>query len=362
MCNSGFNAQDVNKLRLWLETSRKIVITCHLSPDGDALGSSLGLKRLVTNLNPEAHVEVVTPDHPTKTLSFLPGYKEILPYSQFQHRVTHLVEEADLLICLDFNQLSRTDLLADCLRESNARKVLIDHHIDPEHFADIMFSFPLKCATCMLLFQIIVAAGLEGFISADVAECLLAGMMTDTGDFSYNVSDPETYNVIGRLIGLGADKARLTRLLFKTFSESCLRIHGYALSQKMEVFYDYNAALIVLTRDELNHYDYHKGDTEGLVNRPLEIPGIIYSCFLREETNYIKVSMRSLGDFPVNKICEENFNGGGHLNAAGGEFYGTMEECITTFKKILPGNSERFIEGNHAIKKIIKESKASEQH
>lgn len=338
-----------------LRGSRNIVITCHLSPDGDALGSSLGLKKVIANVNPNAQVTVITPDEPTKSLSFLPGYREIVPLSRVGRKVETIIRKADLIVCLDYNQLYRIDLLAPYIESSQALKLHIDHHIDPELFADVMFSYPEKPATCMLLFELLVSCGLKTYINAEAANCLLAGMMTDTGDFSYNLGDTNIYSVIGELIELGADKARLTRILFQTFSESNLRIQGFALSEKMEVFKEFNVALISLTRDELNRFDYKKGDTEGLVNKPLSIPGILYSAYFREETDYIKVSMRSLGDLPVNEICSRHFEGGGHLNAAGGEFHGSMEECIERFKSLFEDNIIKYIEPSETNRQILEE-------
>lgn len=351
----GFNKNDIKRLAELLATSGRIVITCHFSPDGDALGSSLGLKHTLNSLNPKANVTVVTADTPPHSLDCLYHPSEIVVYSRSRNKATELISDADVIVCLDFNELSRTDLLEPFLREAPAIKVQIDHHVNPENFAFLTFSYPEKCATCQLLFEVLEACGFTRFITSKAADCLLAGMMTDTGDFSYNVTDPETYSVIGKLIALGADKARLTRLLFNTFPESNLRIQGYALAHKMEVFHEQHAALITLNREELNEYGYKKGDTEGLVNKPLAIPGILYSCFLREETDYIKVSMRSLGDFSVNEICNRFFEGGGHRNAAGGEFHGTMEECIKTFKSLLDENLTRYILPSNELKQILKE-------
>lgn len=352
---------DISKLKNLLDESKNIVITCHLSPDGDALGSSLGLKRILENYKPTGKVDVVTPDEPTKTLAFLPGFNTITAFSHFPQRVAALLRKADVVFCLDFNALSRIDKLAPSVEKSSAKKILIDHHTGPEAFTDITFSYPAKCSTCLLLYQLMVAADMTRYIDAGAADCLLTGMMTDTGDFSYNVEDPGIYVAIGGLIEKGADKSRLTRLLFNTFSESNLRIQGYALAQKMEVFYDEHAALICIDRAELNRFNYKKGDTEGLVNKPLAIPGILYSCFLREETDYIKVSMRSLGDIPVNKICGDYFNGGGHLNAAGGEFYGTMDECANIFRNILSENKRKYIDDSICVKKILKEETENNQ-
>lgn len=363
MTQSGrFVEENLSRFKDLLQTGRRIVITCHLSPDGDALGSSLGLKCVLKRFNPEAQVNVVTPDEPTKSLAFLPHFREIKAYSSHPVTVSNLIKNADVLVCLDFNELYRTDLLADLLRSSEAVKIQVDHHLDPEDFADLRFSYPDKCATCMLLYEVLSAAGLDNYVDEDAANCLLAGMMTDTGDFSYNVTDASIYSVIGRLIEHGADKTRLTRLLFNTFSESCLRIQGFALAERMEVFPEMHAALITLSRSDLNNFGYKKGDTEGLVNKPLAIPGILYSCFLREETDYIKVSMRSLGDFPVNIVCSEAFGGGGHRQAAGGEFYGSMDECVSLFKSKLDEYRQRFIEPSAELRTLLAEELPGERH
>lgn len=355
MSKTRFDDKALGEFKSALSTARQIVITCHLSPDGDALGSSLGLKCVLKRLNPTARTHIITPDEPTRTLSFLPEYTSITAYSSHPIKSASLIHQADVIVCLDFNELARTDLLKPYLAQASATKILVDHHLNPENFAHIQFSFPDKCATCMLLFELLEASRCEEYISKDAADCLLAGMMTDTGDFSYNVSDAYIYTVIGKLIDKGADKGRLTHLLFNTFSETNLRIQGFALAKRMDVFNEEHAALITLDREDLNLFGYHKGDTEGLVNKPLAIPGILYSCYLRQETGYIKVSMRSLGDFPVNKVCSDYFGGGGHLNAAGGEFYGTMDECVSTFKKILSENLKKYIEPSHLLNDILNE-------
>ena len=345
--------QQLTELSRLLATSRKMVVTCHFSPDGDALGSSLGLKCIVGALNPEAKVSVITPDSPTATLSFLPGYNDIVIYSARTSYADRLIADCDLLLCLDFNQLSRTDRMADSLARCNATKVLIDHHLDPDPFADLTFSKPEKAATAMLLFELIDACRLRKAVTPDAANCLLTGILTDTGNLSYNVGDPALFNVVAALIRLGADKKYLNRRLFEVTTESNLRIQGFALSQRMEVYHDRHAALIWLTRDDLNRFGYKKGDTEGLVNRPMDIPGILYSCYLREEEDYIKVSMRSRGDFPVNVLCSEHFEGGGHLNAAGGEFHGTMQQAIDKFKSLLNINQEKYIDRNPVLQALL---------
>lgn len=335
------NQQDIERLQQLVGDARRVVITGHMSPDGDAIGSSLGLQHVLRAMGKD--VWVVVPDDYSRQLAFLPGTKDIVIYCRQTAHATELLNQADLIFCLDYNDIKRIDRLAPAVEHSPARRVMIDHHLDPVVFCDITISHPELSSTCMLLFLVLKAAGWLGHVTPAAAQCLLAGMMTDTGNFSYNANDPEIYPVVGWLVGAGVDHDELTRRLFNIFSENCLRLNAYAISRKMHVWREYGAALITLTRDELNMHHYSRGDTEGLVNRPLAIPGVVYSCFLREEERYIKVSMRSLGDFPCDKVCAEYFNGGGHLNAAGGEFFGSMEQAVEVFKSILPLNKKKYI-------------------
>ncbi len=329
-------------LRNLIDTSDNVVITAHMSPDGDAMGSALALFHVLKSMGKK--VTVVVPDFITKQLSFLPGFKEVVVYCGNKAVATEIVREAGLIFCLDYNDFVRIDQLAPSVEASTAKKVMIDHHLNPSDKCDITISSPEHSSTCMLLFEVLRIIGLGDRIGQDAANCILTGMMTDTGNFSYNANDPDLYPIIGELIKKGADKNKLNKLLFDTFSESHLRINAYAIYKKMKIFKEYGASLITLSRDELNIHHYSRGDTEGLVNRPLAIPGIVYSVFLREEERYIKVSMRSVGDFPCDEICSKYFNGGGHLNAAGGEFPGSMAQAVELFKSILPANKKLYID------------------
>lgn len=331
----------VKAVRDLLQESERIVITCHMAPDGDAVGSSLGLLHTLANIGKE--VRIVTPDRIPETLRFLPGAKDIVPYSKYTEFAGKLLNDADLIFCLDFNALYRVDRMKDALEQSKAKKILVDHHESPQDFTDVAISHPDQSSTSMLLFRLLCRLELFNMIDRKAATCIYTGMMTDTGNFSYNCSDPELYIVVAELLKKGADKERLYRALFNTYSENCLRLNAYAILNRMEVYPEDGAALIVLSRDELNRYHYAKGDTEGLVNRPLSIPGIHYSAFLREEADMVKVSMRSVGDFPVNILCKEYFGGGGHLNASGGEFYGTLDEAATLFRSLLKENKKKYL-------------------
>ena len=324
----------VAQLQQILTCASTAVITCHLSPDGDAMGSSLGLCRALRNRGINARV--VVPDTPPRHLMFLPGAEHIVIFSRNQVLASSLLAKADVVFSLDYNEPKRIDLMESALMASKGVKVMIDHHLHPSNFPQIVISHPEESSTSIIIYRILLALGWSDAIDTKVGECLYTGMMTDTGNFSYNSDSPDIYLVIADLVRRGVNKDAIYRSVYYTASANRLRLNGYAMLEKLEIFPEHRAALISLTRDELNRFHYQKGDTEDLVNRPLTIAEIVYSIFLREESGYVKVSTRSKGEFPVNRFCKEIFNGGGHLNAAGGEFYGTMEQAIEIIKKAMP--------------------------
>ncbi len=331
----------IEKLKGLVNNATNIVITCHVSPDGDAIGSSLALWHVLMALGKK--VCVITPDQHPKSLTFLAGTGRIIAHSCNPELARQKLRKADLIFCLDFNNLSRVDRMADFLKKAPAMKVLIDHHLDPEKFADITISFPSMSSASLLLYRVLWQLGYDEHISKDAAECIYTGMMTDTGNFTYNSCDPDIYTVISQLVKKGIDKDCIYQIVCNTNSESRLRLNGYALNEKLKIYPQHKAALIVLSNKEMSRYTYQKGDTEGLVNIPLSIPGIVYSAFIREDSDNsgrINVSMRSRGEFPVNLVCENNFNGGGHKNAAGGEYYGNIDEAEQLFESILTENDK----------------------
>ncbi len=333
----------IRQIRTLINDSDRVVIVTHMSPDGDAIGSSLALMHVLLKIGKD--VQVVIPDMMLESLRHMPGAKEIVDAKHTPDFARKLINDADLIVCLDFNAPNRIAGLADIVEKAKAKKVMIDHHENPaENFVDVIISRPEMSSTCFLLFRVLCALEMFDLIDTAVAECLLTGMMTDTGNFAYsNANDPEIYVVVSELLKKGVEKHRIYREQFETHSESSLRLNSYALLEKMEVFADEGAALICLTREELNRFNYKKGDTEGLVNRPLAIPGVRYCAYMREEKDYIKVSMRSLGSFRVDTICSEHFGGGGHHNAAGGEFKGTLEQAAEIFRSLLKTNKQLYI-------------------
>lgn len=333
---------DTNRLEAFkklVDAAHSVVLTCHMSPDGDALGSTLGMAHILRAMGKDARV--VTPDEPPHYLRVIPGAREMVTaWSSMGEYAERMMARADLIMCLDFNALSRLSRLEPAVRSSQAKRALIDHHKGPEDFADVMFSFPDMSSTCELCCSLAEAAGWGKYIDNKAATCFLGGIITDTGGFHYNSNSPELYNVVATLMARGVDKDWLMRCLIDTHSAASMRLEAFAIAEKMELFADAHAALITLSRKELNDYEYKKGDTEGLVNKPLAIPGIIYSCYLREESEYIKVSMRSVADFPVDLLCRRHYNGGGHLNASGGEFHGTLDEAAEIFRQTLSENKK----------------------
>ena len=326
---------EVDHVEKWFDRAEKIVIVSHVSPDGDAIGSSLGLAHFLTSQ--DKTVNVIVPNAFPEFLRWMPGAKDVIIYDKYKEYADKLINEADVLCCLDFNVLSRIDNMEEVVRNTPARKMMVDHHLYPGDFCRITISHPEISSTSELVFRLICQLGNFSDITKEGAECIYTGMMTDTGGFTYNSNDREIYYIISELLSKGIDKDEIYRKVFNTHSEGRLRLMGYVLYDKMQVFPEFNSALIWLDASEQKRFQYKKGDTEGFVNIPLSIKDVRFSVFLREDTEkkMIKVSLRSVGTFPCNKVAAEFFNGGGHLNASGGEFYGPMEEAINLFKQAL---------------------------
>ena len=335
MLSKVISQANIDHVEKWFERADKIVIVSHVSPDGDAIGSSLGLWHFLNSQDKNVHV--IVPNAFPDFLKWMPGAKEVIQYNRYKEFADKLIMEADVICCLDFNVLSRIDEMEEIVRVSPGRKMIVDHHLYPGDFARIVISHPQISSTSELVFRLICQLGNFSDITKEAAECIYTGMMTDTGGFTYNSNDREIYLIIGELLSKGIDKDEIYRNVFNTHSEGRLRLMGYVLYEKMQVFPQFNAALITLTREEQKKFEYKKGDTEGFVNMPLSMKGICFSVFLREDTekDMIKVSLRSVGTFPCNEVAAEFFGGGGHLNASGGEFYGPIEEAVALFKQAL---------------------------
>ena len=334
MLNRIIDQSKVDHFAKWFHRADKIVIVSHLSPDGDAIGSSLGLWHFCESQGKTANV--IVPNGFPDFLKWMPGSKDILQYDRYKGFADKLIAEADIICCLDFNAIHRIGSMSEAVLSSPARKIMVDHHLHPEDFCRIVISHPEIASTSELVFRLICRMGCFADINREGAECIYTGMMTDTGNFTYNSNSPAIYFIISELLSKGIDKDAIYRKVFNTYSESRLRLMGHVLSE-MKVYPERHAALITLTVKEQKQFDYIRGDSEGFVNIPLGIKGVILSCFLREDTErpMIKVSLRSVGPFPCNRLASEFFGGGGHLNASGGEFYGSMEEAKARLEEAL---------------------------
>ena len=335
MIKNIFRPTDIENLTRIIAEGNVFVLTCHAGPDGDALGSTLGLAHYLNALGKETMV--IVPDAYPDFLAWMPGSQEVLRFDKHREKAELMIAMSDVIFAMDYNALSRVDDMGPMIEKSKAKKVLVDHHLQPEHFCDLTFSYPQLSSTCEVVFRLVVAMGGYDLLSKAACECIYAGMMTDTGCFSYGPCTQEVYLIIRMLMQKEISKDRIYNKVFNNYSEGRLRLMGYVLYEKMRVFPEFHAALITLSREEMKRFDFNKGDSEGLVNIPLQMKGIYFSAFLREDTekDLIRVSLRSQGTFPCNKFAAQYFGGGGHLNASGGQHAGTLEEAINIFEKAL---------------------------
>lgn len=322
---------------------KNVVIVTHFKPDADALGSSLGLAGFLKKK--DHRVKVITPSDYPEFLAWMPGNKEVLPLTkeapENEQKAKALIAQADVVFCLDFSSLSRINSLGEAVRNSGAVKVMIDHHLEPEAFTQFRQWNAHAASTAGLVFDLISQLGDKYLIDADIASCLYAGVMTDTGGFRHNNTTQNEFMVAAELVGHGADPARVSKLIYDTNSLERLRLTGYVLSQKLKVLPEYRTAYMTLTQEELKQFGSQTGDTEGLVNYGLSIQGIVLSVLMYDRKEEIKLSFRSLGNFSANELARKHFEGGGHKNASGGSSKDSLEETLTRFLKILPEYKEK---------------------
>lgn len=326
----------MNALRRLIAGAEHIVVCCHQNPDGDALGSVLGWADYLRRQNKEPFLAV--PDMYPDFLQWLPGSDRLVRYDKHPVEVERAFSQADLIFCLDFNRSERMEKMGILLDNAQGTKVMIDHHPDPMIDCAIRVSHPEKSSTCELVFRIIWQ--LDGFetMTRKGAIPIYCGMMTDTGGFTYNSSHPEIYFIVSMLLTKGIDKDRIYRNVNNNYSVWRMRLMGYMLYQKLNVFPEKRAAYFCLTRADLQRFHYIKGDAEGLVNLPLQIKNMRLSISLREDTDrndLVWVSLRSVGNFSCTEIAQRYFNGGGHLNASGGRLNCTIEEAERIVRKAI---------------------------
>jgi phosphoesterase RecJ-like protein len=306
----------------------------HQKPDGDAMGAALGLFHFLKKIG--HNVTVVSPTNWAKFLNWMPGCDEVVDFEAQTQKATELVENADILFCLDFNAMHRTKKMETLLLGIKCVKALIDHHEQPaeEHF-DYGVSDILKSSTCEMVYDFIVQSPFADKLDLDMATCIYTGIMTDTGSFRFAITSAQTHRAVAHLKELGLDHSIIYENIYDNFLESRLRFIGNALLNRMDVLYEYNTAVMAISRYDLTKYQIQTGDTEGLVNYLLTIEGIKLGALLIDRTEERKWSFRSKGDFDVNELARNHFEGGGHKNAAGGRSSDTLEESLKKFKEVL---------------------------
>ena len=331
-----FAKKQYAKLDEYLQQAKNVAIVIHTNPDGDAVGSSLALRYVLEMLNINATI-VVSNELPD-FLQWMDGSDKIEVYIRRKQQAREAIKTADLIFCLDCNSLSRTDILENVVRETTVPRILIDHHIelkdDKKDDFDLKFSYYPISSTAELVYRISVKLLDTKRLPKNVAECLFCGMLTDTGAFTHSSSYSEFFKIVANLLDCGIEKDKILHLLYNNFSENRMKLLGYALS-KMVVLPEYHTAYILLSHNELHQFNFQIGDTESFVNYPLSIKGIVLSVLLIEKDGFMKMSLRSQGNFDVNEFARKYFHGGGHFNAAGGKMFCKYDDCPTELEKII---------------------------
>ncbi len=328
--------RDLKNFKKLIDSPKRVVITTHYKPDADALGSSLGLAEFLRKK--KHNVSVITPSDYPDFLSWMKGNDKVINYEANgnQEKSAKLIEKADIIFCLDFNNLSRINSLGEKVQAASAIKVLIDHHLEPDNFADYEFWSTEASATSELVYDMIVALGEKDLIDVKIAENLYAGIMTDTGQFKHPNTNRNVHIITAELMEIGADVSKVGKLIYDNNSIDRLKFTGFALSKRLTVLPEYNTAYFVISKRDLAKFNSKTGDTEGLVNYALSLKGVIFACLISERNDGVRLSLRSKGKFPVNKFAKENFDGGGHRNAAGGTSDLNLENTVEKFIGLLP--------------------------
>lgn len=321
-------------LRAHLESPKRCVIVTHQNPDGDAMGSTLAMAALLRAAGHQA--QVLTPDPPPPFLGFLPGIQEVIDHRRNAAQCAEVIANAELILILDLNRLDRTGGMELALRNVTVPRVLIDHHQDPEDGFAISFSDTSSCATCAMVADLARAMGWEQHVDRAIATCLYTGLVTDTGSFRFRSTDGHTMRIAGWLMDLGLDIEQVHQAIQDDNSESRLRLLGLLLSERMTILKDERTVIFTLSKQDLDRHHHQQGDTEGFVNYGLSLRGMRLSAYFMERADGVKLSLRSKGNLAVDRFLREHFDGGGHVNAAGGRFDGTIDQAVARFRSLLP--------------------------
>ncbi|MBC6993558.1 bifunctional oligoribonuclease/PAP phosphatase NrnA [Neolewinella lacunae] len=323
----------IEEVKALLSRPKDVVIFSHRNPDGDAVGSSLGLSHYLASQGHQ--VKVVLPSDYPDFLSFLPKVSDIIIYDDDTEAARSAIDRADLFFILDFNSFDRIDKVGEGLDKDQRPRIMIDHHLYPEPVADFMFSDPSASSTCEMVYTFISDLGHAGWVTKDIADCLYTGIVTDTGGFRYATS-PALFRTVAKLLEAGTDDYKIQDNIWNTATEKQLRILGHCLANQMEILPEVRTGIVWLTKQDYERFDIQRGDTEGIVNYILRMPGLMIAAFIHEQPTIVKISIRSKGEMDVQQICKAHFRGGGHRNAAGGASFAPLGATINKFKKLLP--------------------------
>lgn len=332
--------RDIALTKELLSTPKSIAIIPHKNPDGDAMGSTLALSLY---LNSKGHkATVIAPNDYPQFLKWLPGQDNVLVYKAFAKTAQEKIQQADLIFTLDFNAFSRTGELEDILSKANAPFIMIDHHQQPDNYAQVTYSDTSMSSTCEMVYHFLDNLGQLDEITSDIASCLYTGIMTDTGSFRFASTTKTTHLVVAELINRGAQNWKIHQNIYDTNSYSRLQLLGVALNN-LHILPEYKTAYITLTQKELDTHKFQKGDTEGFVNYGLSLEGIIFAVIFIENKSegIIKLSLRSKGDFSVNEFARNHYDGGGHNNASGGKSTLNLQDTVRQFKELLTQYKEK---------------------
>ncbi len=332
-------AKYTKELSELLDSADNILLISHINPDGDAIGSQLALYHYLNSKGKKAGM--MCPNNLQEFLKWMDGSDKINVFIRKRKKCISLIESADLILMMDFNQPNRLGEAEEFVIRSSATKVIIDHHLEPKDFANLIISDPSSCSTSELVYEMVTLMNGGPFLNKSYSEDIYVGIITDTGNFEHGSYTGRTLRIIAGLLESGIDKYQLLNIVYNNFSADRMKLMGLALKERMTVLSEYRTAYISLTKKDLADFNHVKGDTEGFVNLPLSIKGINFSVLFIEKDNFVKLSFRSKGKFPVNEFASRYFTGGGHRNASGGEFYDTLENTIKYFLKVLEENADR---------------------
>jgi phosphoesterase RecJ-like protein len=330
--------ENIQELKSLLSSPKEIVIVTHRNPDGDAIGSSLALLHFLKKLG--HHSTIICPSEYPGFLEWMEGIFDVIIFDSDQDRTREIIEKANFVFCLDFNSMDRIDKVGEQILALKAPIVMIDHHLEPESFANFILSDPTASSTSELIFDFIHQLSYQEHLDTTIGECIFTGILTDTGAFKYATS-PKLFRIVAALLELGVDDFALQDMIFNSLNEKHLRLLGHCLYNRMEILPEYQTGIITLTKEDYAAFDIQRGDTEGIVNYILKLQGIKFAAFITEQPTIVKISLRSRGNFSVQEIAQKHFKGGGHRNAAGGASFIGLKATMRKFRELLPLYAEQ---------------------